>query len=79
MKRSQGGREIHNGRRVLAKWEKNGEVRVWEVFKNKFAMVFRKVLGMQNGFVDPLDFRTINLKFVDPLDFRIVCELVLGV
>ena len=49
MKRPQGG----NGR-VLAKWG-----------KNKFARVFRTVLGVQNGFADPLDFRT-------------VCALLLG-
>ena len=85
MKRPQGGREIRNGR-VLAKWEKNGEVRVREVFKNKFAMVFRIVLGVRNGFTDPLDFRTVCKLvlgvlngFADPLDFRIACELVLGV
>ena len=85
MKRPQSGREIRNGR-VLVKWEKNGGVRVREVFKNKFAMVFRIVLGVRNGFTDPLDFRTVCKLvlgvlngFADPLDFRIACELVLGV
>ena len=47
MKRPQGGREIRNGR-VLAKWG-----------KNKFARVFRIVLGVWNGFANPLDFRTV--------------------
>ena len=28
---------------------KNGGVRVWEVFKNKFARVFRIVLDVRNG------------------------------
>ena len=45
MKRPQGGKEIHNGK-VLAKWEKNGGVRVQEVFKNKFARMFCTVLGV---------------------------------
>ena len=69
----------------MKKWEKNGGVRVREVFKNKFAMVFRIVLGVRNGFTDPLDFRTVCKLvlgvlngFADPLDFRIACELVLG-
>ena len=57
----------------------NWGVRVREVFKNKLARVFCTVLGVRNGFADPLDFHTVNLKFADPLDFRIVCELVLGV
>ena len=65
MKKPQGGREICN-RRVLAKWGKNRGVRVREVFKNKFARVFHTVLGVRNGFTDPLDFYT-------------VCKLVLGV
>ena len=78
VKRPQDGREICNGK-VLAKWKKNREVKVREVFKNKFTRVFRIVLGVRNGFSNPLDFHTVNLKFADPLDFRIVCELVLGV
>ena len=66
--------------RCLRNWGGgDGGVRFREIFKNKFARVFRIVLGVRNGFVDPLDFRIINLKFADPLDFRIVCELVLGV
>ena len=62
-------------------WEIGGNwgVRVREVFKNKLARVFCTMLGVRNGFADPLDFHTINLKFVNPLDFRIVCELVLDV
>ena len=44
----------------------NGGDRVQGVFKNKFARLFRTVLGVPNGFANPLDFST-------------VCELVLGV
>ena len=58
---------------------RNGRIRAQEVFKNKFARVFRIVLGVRNGFTNPLDFRIVNLKLADPLDFCTVCELVLGV
>ena len=57
----------------------NWGVRVQEVFNNKLARVFCTMLGVRNGFADPLDFHTVNLKFANPLDFRTVCELVLDV